>query len=77
MAHIINGALTAPTARLDERERRRAERRLARQETRNQHRRVVLACELTSQPDATAQVGDHVWCDNHSDFAPVVKVAVG
>jgi hypothetical protein len=75
MVRIVNQSL-ATTRREDltAEQRERALRRLARQTQRNPLRRVRLACCELSVRDAVAQLGDHVWCETHADFARVVDV---
>lgn len=73
MVRIVNQSL-ASHRELDQAQRQRAERRLARQAQRNPLRRVRLACCERAVRDPVAQVGDHVWCDTHADFARVVAV---
>lgn len=74
MARLIVEAYASPTAELSTQDRRRAHRRIARQRARNPLRRILLACEVASQRDATAAVGDLVWCEEHADFAGVISV---
>lgn len=74
MARVITGNYTSKDISLTAADRRRGASRLARKAHRNPLRRVTLACETAAQRDPIAQVGDHVWCDNHAEFALVVKV---
>ena len=74
MARVITGTYTRTEHRITAADRRRGSNRLARTSKRNPLRRITLACETTAQRDPDAQLGDHVWCDVHADFAVVVDV---
>ena len=71
MARIVT---TTPERQLTPAEARTAARRIARSTARNPLRRVHLACEERAVRDAVARLGDHVWCENHAEFARVVRV---
>ena len=54
-------------------DRRRAERRIARQVAKNPLRRVRIDCCGWIR-DPLAVVGDWVWCDTHADQARVLEL---
>jgi len=74
VVRIVNDSLTPHRRELAAQERRRAERRLSRRQAANPLRRVLLACETTYVRDPVAVTDDHLWCEDHADFARVVDV---
>jgi hypothetical protein len=75
MARIVDGRLSSSTApELTPAQRRQALRRLERAAQRNPLRRVRLECHGWVR-DASAVVGDRVWCEACADFARAVELA--
>jgi hypothetical protein len=74
MARIVNGGLQASaTSQLTDAERRAGRRKLAKALKANPLRRVRLACHGPVR-DATAVVGDWIWCEKCADLARVESV---
>lgn len=73
MARIINRNYEDTRALTDE-QRKDARRKLRATQNKNRMRRIRLACDDRATRDPSAQLGDHVWCETHSDWAQVVNV---